>query len=334
MNEESEAAERLLHSELSSLSIGPEDDEPELVIDGQSSGSAIPYLFLGSFVSFAFSKVLALLLLAGGAFALIQWVRAGRTKFEFFRNGVRMSGKFWSQFIDYDRLDLSSEPAILKLLGLKTWKVSGTRLMWRFPESDLMGRPLEDLILRAFAAKGVPVAGPWGARESQEQPPAASTVWRQRGDTKWLFVLPAFFLFALAALFVKEGISDVSSALEWSIPSFLWLAAWLGYALLRPRGRGGLEFDDKGVKLTFRGQTLHEVDYSDLKMIQVQTQKLGGGSTRKRLVAVTHYAREIPLTDWRSRWDKSGDFVISQSLMRGLHIEISGLDQKEALPNE
>lgn len=318
----------------SHLSIGPQGDEPELVIDGKSSGAAITYLFLGAFASFAFSKVLALLLLAGGVFALIQWVRAGRTKFELYRNGVRMSGKLWSQFIDYDRLDLASEPRILKLIGLRTWKVSGAVLMWRFPESDLMGRPLDDLILRTFASKGVPVAGPWGAQESQEHPPAASTSWRQRGDTKWLFVLPAFFLLAVSALFVREGISDVRSALEWSVPSFLWILAWLGYALLRPRGRGGLEFDDKGLTVTLRGQALHQVDYSELKMIQVQTQKLSGGSTRKRLVAVTHYAREIPLTDWRSNWDKSGDFVISQSLMRGLPIEISGLDQQGALPNE
>ncbi len=200
--------------------------------------------------------------------------------------------------------------------------------------SDRASLPANDVLLRHLESQGVVTNSPWGTKKLDSPTPVGSIAWRQRGDSKWILVLPGIFLLTVAVYILREPALD--DVLAWVLGGIgaLWLAVWLSLAASQRGVKGLLEFKDQGLRVTARGQVLSEIDFADLKRFEIQTRTGSLGRREKRIVALTHYAREVPMTDWLTTWDSTGEFVISEALKRGLSIGFEGLRDQEALPDE
>lgn len=215
------------------------------------------------------------------------------------------------------------------------WRLKSMRGMDSLSASDLEKLPAEDLMLLAMVSRGVSVTNsPWGTMKASEPVSAGSIAWRQRGDSKWILALPGIFLLTVAVYIFREPALD--DVLAWVLGGIgaLWLAVWLSLSASQRGVKGLLEFKDQGLRVTARGQVLSEIDFADLKRFEIQTRTGSLGRREKRIVALTHYAREVPMTDWLTTWDSAGEFVISQALKRGHSIGFEGLRDQEALPDE
>lgn len=265
-------------------------------------------------------------------FNLALALSEGRVQRAFLPNEVRSITKWGSKSSSYETWCRMSLGSIGPDKGF-SWKVKAVKGISPSP-ADLDELPAEDMMMRVLAVNGVVTNSPWGTMKASEPVSAGSAAWRQRGDSKWILALPGLFLLGVAVYILREPALD--DALAWVMGGIgvLWLAVWLSLAASRPGAKGALEFNDQGLRVTARGQVLSEIDFADLRRFEIQTRTGSLGRREKRIVALTHYAREVPMTDWLTTWDSTGEFVISQALKRGLSIGFEGLKHQEALPDE
>lgn len=309
-----------------------EEGEPELVINPSFDSAGAALLVIGTAAAFSVDLTAGLLM---ACLTLAAWLSMDvllKRRIEFWRSELRVKGAFSEASVAYSNLDCSGPEGPFARFGWRRWKMQGRSVLVFLPKWSVDGLPAEDLILQKLVQKGVAVSSPWGAKADEGFSETRSIRWRLGEKVKWIYSLPSLFWFGAVYVGLRSGITPWGDAVIFLVVGSLPLLYLAGSALTRSFRKGVIEFSPLGIKITSRGAVLFECSAGDQKKLQVQVRRRNIWGSQKRLVLITQYSREIPLTEWEQGWGRSGEAIIEEARRSGLPIEILGdPDQPKAL---